>query len=211
MSNDDKNFEFEGKKYSIKKPTARVSSEASRRYSVEFTNCLKKDLMTKQQMKDFLSEHGVWSEDKDKEEKKISEQINKLELEIYRGGPNSKRMTLKEGQEKALEIKDLRGKYFALISERQSYEANTADALADNAKFDYLVSECVYNEDGSKVYNSYEDYQDKSNDDLAYEAASQLAQMMYSLEDDFTKKLPENQFLTKFGLLDGARPDALSP
>jgi hypothetical protein len=199
---DSKEFTVDGKSYVVKRPSPKASQKAQNFYSIEFTKNIKSGLMTKAQMKTFLLEHGVWTKEKDIEEEKIAKKIQELELEIYRGNPNRKKITLKEGREKALEIKQERSKYMDLILQRQSYEANTAEALADNARFDFLVSECTFNSDGTRVYNSYEDYQVRGDESVAYEAASTLAQMVYALEDDYSKKLPENQFLLAFGLVD---------
>jgi len=199
---DKREFEFEGNKFFVKKPGSKVSQHAQRIYSAEFMKCLNEGLMVRAKLKKFLQEHGVWTEAQEEEEKDISKQINDIEVEIYRGGKDRKTMTLSEGREKAIKMKELRNKYSALISERQSYESNTAESMADNARFDFLVSECTFNEDGTKVYNSYEDYQLKSGEEFAYESAATLAQLMYSLEEDYAKKLPENQFLLRFGLVD---------
>lgn len=199
---ENREFTVNGKKYISKRPSQRASQKAQNIFSIEFTNNIKAGLMTKLQMKKFLLDHGVWTEEQEKEEERIGKRIQELELEIYRGNPNKKKISLKEGRAKALEIKEERSKYMELIMQRQSYESNTAESQADNARFDFLVSECTFNLDGTKVYNSYEDYQARGDDDLAYEAASNLAQMIYSLEDDYSKKLPENQFLTTFGLVD---------
>ena len=195
-------FEFEKKKYFVKKPGSKVSQHAQRIYSAEFMKCLNEGLMVRAKLKKFLQEHGVWTEAQEEEEKQISKEINDIEVEIYRGGKDRKTMSLSEGREKAIKMKELRNRYSNLISERQSYESNTAESMSDNARFDFLVSECTFNEDGTKVYNSYEDYQNKSGEEFAYEAASALAQLMYSLEEDYAKKLPENQFLLRFGLVD---------
>lgn len=197
----EKNFEFEDKKYVVKSPSASASREANRVYSLEFTKCLDQGLMDKKQMINFLESKGVWSKEKQNKEDAYKKKIYDLEVELYRGTPGKKRMTLAEGKAKALEIKKLRNEYISLITDRQEYEANTANAMADNARFDFLVSQCVFTEDGQKVYNSYEEYQQKSDEDLAYTAASTLAQMLYDLEEDFAKKLPENQFLRKFKLV----------
>lgn len=195
-------FKYDGKEYFVKKPNSKVSQEGQRIYSSEFMRCLKDGLMVKASLKKFLKEHGVWNDAQEAEEKDISRQINELEIEIYKGGKDRKSMTLQEGKAKAIKMKELRNRYAVLISERQSYEANTAESVADNARFDFLVSECAFNKDGTKVYNSYEDYQNRSGDELAYEAASSLAQLLYALEEDYAKKLPENQFLLRFGLVD---------
>jgi hypothetical protein len=86
-----------------------------------------------------------------------------------------------------------------LISERISLEQNTAEALSDNARFDYLVSQCTYDESGSrKVYSNVEDYLQQSDDDVAFAAANALAQLLYSIDKDVEANLPENRFLQKF-------------
>ena len=199
---ENKKFTFEDKEYSVVRPSAKVTQAAQRLYSAEFMKCINEGLMVKPKLKQFLEEHGIWTKDQEKKEKEIADEINALELELYRGGGKGKKITLTEGKEKALKIKELRASYMELIAERQSYESNTAESVADNARFDYLVSECTLNADGTKVYNSFEDYQSKSSDDLAYTAASNLAQLIYALEDDYIKKLPENHFLSTFGLVD---------
>ena len=197
-----KEFELDGVEYLVKSPGTKATQEAKRRYSSEFFRCIDEGILTKAQAKERLVKCGVWTDEEDEKEKKIVNEINEIELDLYRGNKSSKRMSIQEGKEKALKIKKLRGEYLDLVSERQSYESNTAESIADNLRFDFLVSECTFKKDGTKVYNSYEDYQDRAEEPLAYTAASTLAQMIYSLEDDFAKKLPENQFLSMFGLVD---------
>lgn len=197
-----KEFKVEDKEYFVKSPSPKVLQEAKRRYSAEFFKCLDDGIPTKEEAIKRLTKVGVWTEKDSEKEKDLVDKINELEFELYKGGENTKRVTLTEGKSKALEIKKLRSEYMSLISERQSYESNTAEAISDNVRFDFLVSECTYNADNTKVYNSYEDYQEKAEEQVAYEAASILAQVMYNLEDDFIKKLPENQFLSMFDLVD---------
>jgi hypothetical protein len=198
----EKEFEFDGQKYLIKRPSSKVSQEASKKYSIEFIKCVKDGVMTKEQTKNFLIEHGVWTKEDDLKEKELSKKLANLETELYRGSPKRKKVTLEEGRAKSLEMRKLRSDYIELIARRQAYEANTAESLADNARFDFLVAECTYNVDGTKVYNSYEDYISKSSEELAYTAATTLAQMVYGLNDDFAEKLPENRFLSMFNLVD---------
>jgi hypothetical protein len=80
-------------------------------------------------------------------------------------------------------------------------EANTADSLADNARFDYIVAHCTFYKNGQPVYKDLEDYDKKSADELAFSAATLLSRMLYNLDDSFEKNLPENKFLSKFKLV----------
>jgi hypothetical protein len=76
-----------------------------------------------------------------------------------------------------------------------SLEENTAESLADNSRFDFLVAHCTFHENGEKVYKDMEDYNSKSADEIAFAAASELATIMYALDSDFEKNLPENKWL----------------
>jgi hypothetical protein len=74
--------------------------------------------------------------------------------------------------------------------------------LSDNAKFDYIVSQCTFDEHEQPVYNGIDDYSNRSDDPIAFAAAQALAAMLYSLDKDFEMKLPENKFLAKFDYID---------
>ena len=89
-----------------------------------------------------------------------------------------------------------------LIAERISLEDNTAESLADNARFDYFVATCTFYKDTqNKVYNSLEDYNQRSSDDMAFAAASMLGDILYNLDASFEENLPENKWLKNFELI----------
>jgi hypothetical protein len=78
-------------------------------------------------------------------------------------------------------------------------DSHTAEGQADNARFNYLVSACVvYKNNGNKYFKNYEDYLNRASDPVSFIAAQKLASIMYGLDSDFEKKLPENKFLLKY-------------
>jgi hypothetical protein len=90
-----------------------------------------------------------------------------------------------------------------LISERTDYESNTAEGQAENARFNSLVSSCtVYNDTGKVVFKNLDDYLNRSTEEASASAAGQFANMMYGLDDDYEKNLPENQFLHTYKFVD---------
>jgi hypothetical protein len=112
-------------------------------------------------------------------------------------------------QKKRIELRDH-------IASRIELEGNTAESLSDNAKFDFLVANCTLWENGNKVYNSLDAYQDSSDDTVAFTAAATLAEMLYAIDPEFEKALPENRFLRAAGVVnedleyvdkDGVRTD----
>ena len=154
----------------------------------------------KKELEIFMRNRNIWDSEKDQQQQALVDSIANLERELALGTDG--KLTKKRGKEIAISMRRLRLMLRNLISERLSLEQNTAEALSENAKFDFLVANCVYLEDGNtKVYNSLEDYNAKADDEVAYASANALAQMMYSIDKEFEEKLPENKFLKKFNFV----------
>jgi hypothetical protein len=112
-------------------------------------------------------------------------------------------MKLSEGKEKSIDLRRLRIDLRELIAERISLESNTAEGLSDNAKFNFLVSQCTYREGGEeKVYASIDEYNDKADDEISFNAAAALGELVYKLDRSYEESLPENQFLKKYKFVD---------
>ena len=191
-----------GEKVKIKvtRPSNTVITDAQRISAKVWTDCVRDGIMTKKELGKFMKKQGIWDKEQQKEENTLKQEIIDLEKSLYLGD-GKKPVPLEEGKKIAIEIRKKRNELRDLIGERLSLEGNTAEALADNARFDYLVTRCTTYEDGNLVYNSVEEYSSNSDDEIAFSAATTLAEMMYSLEDDFEKKLPENKFLLEFNLV----------
>ena len=89
-----------------------------------------------------------------------------------------------------------------MISEKLSLEQNTSESISDNARFDFLVANSTFYENGQKVYNNLEEYKVKADSEIGFMAATTLASMLYSVDRDFEAKLPENKFLKMFNFVD---------
>lgn len=191
-----------GEKVKIKvtRPSNTIITDAQRISAKVWTDCVRDGIMTKKELGKFMKKQGIWDKEQQQEENKLKQDIIDLEKSLYLGG-GKKPVPLEEGKKIAIEIRQKRNELRDLIGERLSLEGNTAEALADNARFDYLVTRCTTYEDGKLVYNSVDEYSSNSDNEIAFSAATTLAEMMYSLEDNFEKKLPENKFLLEFNLV----------
>jgi len=188
------------KKVLVKKPSNKLLSDAQLLGAKVWTNCTRDGIMTKKELEIFMRNRNIWDAEKDQQQQSLVDSIANLERELALGTDG--KLTKKRGKEIAISMRRLRLMLRNLISERLSLEQNTAEALSENAKFDFLVANCVYLEDGTtKVYNSLEDYSAKADDEVAYASANALAQMMYSIDKEFEEKLPENKFLKKFNFV----------
>jgi hypothetical protein len=184
----------------VKRPNNEVLKNADRYKSKVWNQAIQDGVLTKRELAFVMKKRGVWDDSKDAEEKKISREIGDLEKKLYHGD-GKKKPKLSEGRALAIEIRRKRNALRSLIGEKMAMEANTADSLADNARFDYIVAHCTFYKNGQPVYKDLEDYDKKSADELAFSAATLLSQMLYNLDGSFEKNLPENKFLSKFNLV----------
>lgn len=191
---------------SLSSPQTAVLKGADRMKSKVWNESIQDGILTKRELGVLMRKRGIWDENKDKEETRITQQIVKLEKELYHGkevkGKGKRRKPkVSEGRDIAVQIRRLRLELRDLIAERIGLEDNTAESIADNARFDYLVAHCTFHKSGQNVYKNFEDYDNRSADQIAFTAASALGEMLYNIDAGFEANLPENKFLTKFGLV----------
>lgn len=185
----------------IKKPTANIINQAQKIGAKIWTESIREGLFTKISLDKFMKDNGIWDSKKEQEKDDIVNNIKLLERQIALG-VDGRKLKVSEGKQKALELRGLRNQLRDLLAEKISLESNTAEGLADNAKFNFLVANCTFTPDGQKVYKNLDDYNENADDEVAFAAAAGLGQMMYSLDSSYEEELPENQFLKKFNLVD---------
>ena len=193
----------------VVRPTNNTIKNADRYRAKTWNQCITDGVLTKKELSKILKDRGIWNQAKEDEEGEIVKKLQQLEKSLYGIGIGDKKMKLSEGQNIAIEMRLLRNTLRELIAEKITMEENTAEALSDNAKFDYFVADCTFYENGQKVYSSVDDYNQKSSNEIAFAAAGALAEMMYQLDTKFEDSLPENKWLKKHNLVnqDGALVD----
>lgn len=204
MINQEQEVTIDGQKVTVyvTKPSNEVISNADMYRAKIWNKCIRDGIITKKELKALMEERGIWDKSKSDKEDDIGKEISTLEKNLYRG-KSGKKPKVSEGKELAVQMRDLRRDLRELIAERLALEENTAESLADNGRFDYFVANCTFFKDSDKrVYNSVEDYSSKSSDEIAFAAASMLGNILYNLDSDFEKNLPENRWLRTFELTD---------
>ena len=184
-------------KITVRRPSGNITAKAGRIAAKVWTECVSDGIMTKKELKTFMENRKIWDKEKDKEQAVLGEKISELEKKLAFGDGKGKRVKSTIGKDIAIELRQKRYELRELIADKLSLENNTAESLSDNARFDYMVAACTYYENGEKVYNSLDDYDAQSDGEIAFAAASAMAQMLYSLDEDFENSLPENKFLKK--------------
>jgi hypothetical protein len=179
-------------------PNAQQSQDAQLHYRKIFARAIKDEVILRDELEKKLIQRGLWGAAKEAERLHLLHEISSRVDRLAKGG-----IKLSEGRVIALEIKDLRESLRDLVSEKTILDSNTVEGLADNAKFDFLVSQCtVYNLTGEKYFRDLDDYYSRTGEVASYIAAGKLMQMLYGVDSDYELSLPENQFLTRFKMVD---------
>lgn len=202
MSANKKTFKVEisGKEVelAVLRPNAKQRQEAQKVYNKAFRDAVESGAILRAKIESVMREQKLWDDQKEAELRKLQSQIAEKERKVRGGG-----IKLSEARDLAIQLRRDRAELRGLNSERMSLDNNSAEAQADNAQFNFFVSSCtVHANDGKPYFRSYDEYMSKEDDPVVGPAAGALAKILYNLEDDYEKKLPENQFLVKFKFAD---------
>lgn len=182
----------------VVRPNVKQRQEGQKIYNKAFRDAVESGAILRGKVNNVMREQNLWDDNKEAEYRKLLEKINGAERKIKSGG-----IKLNQAKDLALEMRKDRAELRALTSERSSLDNNTAEGQADNAQFNYWVSSCtVYSETGKTYFSNYEDYLNRDDDPATGQAAGSLAMLLYNLDPDYEKKLPENQFLAKYNFVD---------
>lgn len=182
----------------VVRPNVKQRQEGQKIYNKAFRDAVESGAILRGKVNNVMREQNLWDDNKEAEYRKLLEKINGAERKIKSGG-----IKLNQAKDLALEMRKDRAELRALTSERSSLDNNTAEGQADNAQFNYWVSSCtVYSETGKAYFGNYEDYLNRDDDPATGQAAGNLAMLLYNLDPDYEKKLPENQFLAKYNFVD---------
>lgn len=145
-----------------------------------------------------MRKRGLWDDQKETDATILRDVISRSEEVLDKGG-----VSLKVAKKAALDLHDARVRLNILLAKRMSLDAITAEAQAEDARFNYWVSAClVYNDTGKPVFSSLEDYMNRASEEYAIVGASKLANLLYGIVDNYQELLPENKFLKEFGFVD---------
>jgi hypothetical protein len=184
----------EEKSFTVRSPSLVDQREGQKVYNQAFTDAIKSKSVVRAKMDDLLKEQGLWNEEKQKEYADLQKELLEGERKLAKGG-----IALSDAKKIALRMKEVRNRIRELISVRTSLDNHSAEGQADNARFNYLVSVCVvYKDNDKKYFESLEDYMGRADDPVALSGAQKLANMIYGLDNNFEKNLPENKFLKKY-------------
>jgi len=182
----------------VKTPSLQDQREGQKVYNQAFTDAIKSKSVVRAKLDDLLQEQGLWDDDKQAKFSALKQELLDGEKKLAKGG-----FSIKEAKDLALKMRLIREEIRELISVRTSLDNHSAEGQADNARFNYLVSVCVVYKDTNQPYfKNLEDYLNSADNPVAMKGAQTLATMIYGLDNNFEKTLPENKFLHKYKFVD---------
>lgn len=181
----------------VKSPTPKVYRDSQIAYNKALRSALESGAMLRDKLQSYYQEQNIWNDAKEQQYQDVLKAIQELEKRLKKGG-----IALKEAKRVALDLKTKRAEFTSLISERQSFDVNSAESQAENARFNFLVSACVCGTDGQQKWKSVDAYDEDALQPWANAAAQELANMLYGLDTSYEEKLVENQFLLKYKFVD---------
>lgn len=184
--------------FCVRLPTADDHREADKIHNKTFKDALDSGAILRLKLEKTLRDQGIWDDNREARVQALRSEISEYERILFQKGG----IKLSEAKNIALAMADKRQELREVLAERNSLESMTAEAQAENARFNFLVSRVtVYNDTKKPYFKDFADYLNKGGDEVASKAATLLVKLLFGL-NDYESELPENKFLKKWGFVD---------
>lgn len=178
----------------VKIPGASEFKESQVAYNKAFREALDSGALLRQRLTEYMTNQGLWDEDKQKQYDKKMDEISSMEDSLKGGG-----IRLSEAKNIAVQLRVKRAEFRDLIAERNALDAASAEGQADNARFAALVRLCALNpENNTRYFQNEKDYEAQSTQPWVVSAAEKLGNLLYGLDPEYENNLIENKFLKEF-------------
>lgn len=189
--------------FAVVRPNQKVKEKAQLAFNRAFRQAVtpedgKPGALVRSKVDSVMREQKLWDDAKQARYDEVYARLLDGEKRLARGGG-----TMVSAKAAALQMLKDRRELASMSRDRNDLDKVTAEAQAENARFNFLISACtVYNETGQPFYKDVEDYFAREEDPVAEQAAKVLGEMIYNLDENFESKLPENVFMLKYKLVD---------
>lgn len=175
-------------KYYIAPPNAEDIRGADWHYSKTYTNCLVEGITTSAEMMDILRRRGIIGPEFEQRAAELQQELSEKIMELD-GTEN-----LEKKRDLAVDVASTREELFQWNQRLSGPMNNTCEQISDDARLEHLTSSMIQTEDGQRVWDSFKNYLEEKDEDLAALAVrARLEVMLYlqGLESDFLDRTPE--------------------
>lgn len=175
-------FKVEDKEYAVVSPTNKQLREATHIYNRAFASAVRGGALLREEMEKILEERDIWNDDIAEKFRTKQEEFAKLRVKLAELDSEKE---VKEVTKLSNKLAKLRTDMERMIAPKISSETNTAQGQAEQERFNFLVSVCtVYNDTEKQVYSSYDDFEEKIDDDIAQVASEKFGRIFYGFGSD---------------------------
>lgn len=200
-------FRFQDEKETLKeiklamiRPTHKQNQKAQEVYSCRWRELAEKGAPLRAQIPELLQNRKLWTDEMAAREKVLTEKIDKNWRKIKKGG-----IKLSDAQNLIKDCISAKGELIGLRVAQNQLDQSTAEALAEQERFNYLTAVCtVYAENNEPFFHSYEEFllRDETGDISTTVAGEALWRLTTNLNEDFRHDWPEYQWLQKYKIVD---------
>ena len=189
--------EGQKRQLSVVRPTNATTQKATLVYNRAWKEAVEAGSITASSLERHLRKTGLWDDAQQAEFETLSKRIRDAERRMLGGG-----MKRSELQELGLELRRMRLEQRQMLARRNEEEAKTAESFARQSQFNFFVSACTLDEEGKPYYAGVDDYVNRADDPVGLPAAQKLGELLYDLDPNFERNLPENKLMRKYGIVD---------
>lgn len=181
------------KKFKVVRPSFTQGNKADLIYKKSFTDAIKAGVPTAAQLKDTMDTEYF---------AKVNKAISDLDLELAeKAAELDKAADEAAGLSIVHSLKELRARRFVEAIKLNTVYENTAETYAESIRNQFYASEVLLDENGKRVYSSFEDFQNKQTDQLAQEALLNIMIFVARISDNYQMDFVENKWLLKNGII----------
>jgi hypothetical protein len=191
----------EGKplKLVVKRPTPAQITDGENVYNRTFANALKGGGILNGGLSKHIRDQGIWDEERQKKFDELDKRLTENYLKLRKGGAAGLKKS--DGREIAIQIKRDKLAQRMLTSEVEKLQEFTVESQSFQKRIEYFVSVCTLTEGGKPYFKDVEDYVGRIDEQSARDATAKFMILFFNVDADADKKLPENEFLLKYGFV----------
>jgi hypothetical protein len=175
----------DNKKYYIDAADLESARQADWHYSKTYNEALLAGVTTAAQMQDILEERKITGDDWEKKRLELLDELEAATADLEAAE------TVADKKKCIAAVENVRNRIFRHNQRASGPLQNTCEQLADDARVEFLTSAMVKDEDGERVWNSYEAYKTDTNVRLVVRARFESMLALQGLQTDFLDQTPE--------------------
>ena len=184
-------------KFVVELPTSDQIRKADWQYSKVYNKALVEGLTTESEMLAILKDRGILGPQYDKQREDFLPDLS-VKIKLLE--------TAETDEEKAKAALEVRQARMDLVDHNKKITgpmSNTCEQVAEDVKAEYLTSCMVKKEDGTPVWDNYEEFLEDSDKELVFRARYEVLLWLQGLNQGYEDEMPENQAIKE--LMDSSR------